>query len=87
MKNMKLEDGIKKLEDIVEKLENSDIPLEDSFKLYEEGIKLVKFCQFKLEEVEKKVEILTKNKEGKFTAEPFKEEEEENNDTEKDSLF
>ena len=56
----------------MEKLESGDLSLEDNLKLYEEGVKLIKFCSDKLNEAEKKIEILMKEKDGKLAAKPFK---------------
>jgi len=67
----RFEDALSKLEKIVSKLEEGDIPLEESLKLFEEGIKLSRFCNQKLDEAEKRVEILLKDKEGIVKAEPF----------------
>lgn len=72
MVELKFEEALKKLEAIVEGLEQGKISLEDSLKKYEEGIKLAKFCTEKLQEAEKKIEILTKDNSGKFKREPFK---------------
>lgn len=71
MPEIKFEDALKKLEDIVEHLENGDLPLDDSLAKYEEGVKLVRLCQKKLNEAKKKIEILVKTKEGKIKLEPF----------------
>ena len=67
------ESAIERLEEIVEQLEAGDLPLDDSLKLFEEGVKLSRFCNTKLEEVERKIEILTKERdtEGNIIAEPF----------------
>ena len=46
------EDALSRLEAIVNELEDESIPLEKSIELYEEGIKLSKFCTEKLEEAE-----------------------------------
>ena len=70
---MKFESALEKLEEIVDQLESGDIGLDDSLKLYEEGTKLLKFCTAKLDEVEKKIEVLVKDKGGKITTKPFKE--------------
>jgi exodeoxyribonuclease VII small subunit len=67
----KFEDALGKLEKIVSKLEEGDIPLEESLKLFEEGIRLSRFCNQKLDEAEKKVEILMKGKDGMLRARPF----------------
>jgi exodeoxyribonuclease VII small subunit len=64
MPKEKFEDALNKLEKIVSKLEEGDIPLEESLKLFEEGIRLSRFCNQKLDEAEKKVEILLKGKNG-----------------------
>jgi exodeoxyribonuclease VII small subunit len=71
MTKERFEDALSKLEKIVSKLEEGDIPLEESLKLFEEGIRLSRFCDQKLEEAEKRVEILTKDKEGSLKPEPF----------------
>ena len=52
-KNLKFEDAMKRLEEIVEQMEKGDINLDKSLAYFEEGIKLVRFCSSKLEEVKK----------------------------------
>jgi len=71
MPREKFEDALNKLEKIVSKLEEGDIPLEESLKLFEEGIRLSRFCNQKLDEAEKKVEILLKGKNGILKPHPF----------------
>jgi exodeoxyribonuclease VII small subunit len=73
----KFEDAMKRLEDIVEDLEGGELPLEDSLKVFEEGMKLLSFCSDKLDEVEKRVAILVKESDGKYTKKPFDETEQE----------
>lgn len=68
------EKALKRLEEIVNKLESGNLPLDESLKIFEEGVKLSRFCTKKLDEAERKVEVLLKNKEGKFTTKPFSEE-------------
>ncbi|MGA1840509.1 MAG: exodeoxyribonuclease VII small subunit [bacterium] len=58
------EKALKQLEEIVNKLESGDLGLEDSLELFEEGIKLSRFCSKKLELAEKKIEMLTKDEKG-----------------------
>ena len=72
--NMKFEEALAKLEEAVENLESGDLPLEKSLKMYEEGVRLVRLCQKKLEQAKKKIEILVKTKNGKVKIEPFGEE-------------
>jgi exodeoxyribonuclease VII small subunit len=58
------EAALKQLEDVVFKLEKGELPLEESLRLYEEGIRLSRFCHSKLEEAEGKIEQLMKNSRG-----------------------
>lgn len=53
------EAAIAELETIVKKLEEGDLPLEKSLELYERGVQLSRFCHTRLEEAEKRIEILT----------------------------
>ena len=62
----KFEEAVEDLEKVVERLESGELSLEDSLAAFEEGVKLVKFCNEKLNEVEKKIELLVKDKEGKL---------------------
>jgi exodeoxyribonuclease VII small subunit len=62
----KFETAIEDLEQVVEQLESGELSLEDSLSAFEKGVGLVKFCNQKLNEVEKKVELLVKDKEGKL---------------------
>lgn len=52
------EDALSRLESIVQDLERGDLPLESSLKRYEEGVRLARFCAGKLEEAEKRIEVL-----------------------------
>lgn len=71
MPKEKFEDALSKLEKIVSRLEEGNISLEESLKLFEEGIRLSRFCNQKLEEAERRVEILLKGKNGVLKAQPF----------------
>jgi len=69
-KDIKFEKAMERLEEIVQGLEKGDLSLEDSLKIFEEGIRLSQVCMAKLDEAEKKVEILMKEK-GKTVLKPF----------------
>lgn len=58
MAKEKFEDALEKLEDIVKKMEAGGIPLDEAMRAFEEGIKLIRFCSAKLEETERRVEML-----------------------------
>ena len=76
---LKFEQALKRLEKIVEELEKGDLSLDESLKRYEEGNKLSRFCTQKLEETERKVELLTKNEKGELTKIPYEEDASEKN--------
>lgn len=57
-KEVSFENAMERLEEIVESLENGEYPLEESLKLFEEGVKLVKLCNTKLESVEGSIKKL-----------------------------
>ena len=77
MAKKKFEEALEKLEKLVERLEDPGLPLDDALSLFEEGIKLSRFCSQKLDEAEKKVEILLKDDSGTPRLEPFEEPENE----------
>lgn len=52
------EAAIAELEIIVKKLEDGDLTLEQSLELYERGVKLARYCHGRLEEAERRVEVL-----------------------------
>ena len=54
-KNNNFESNLKKLELIVDKLESGEIGLEESVKLYEEGMKIKKICDKKLQDIEMQI--------------------------------
>jgi exodeoxyribonuclease VII small subunit len=60
------EGALAELEEVVEQLESGDLPLDDSLAAFEKGVGLVKFCNQKLNEVEKRVELLLKDKDGRL---------------------
>jgi exodeoxyribonuclease VII small subunit len=62
----KFEVALEELEQVVEQLESGDLSLEDSLAAFERGVGLIKYCNQKLNEVEKKVEFLLKDQEGRL---------------------
>jgi len=75
MAKKKFEEALDELEKIVQRLEDANLPLDEALGLFEEGIKLSRFCSAKLEEAEKKVEILLKDEQGGTCRKPFEESE------------
>ena len=65
------EKAFKRLEDILQLMNESRLSLDDSMKLFEEATSLVAFCEKKLEESEKKIELLMKTKSGDLQIDPL----------------
>jgi exodeoxyribonuclease VII small subunit len=62
------------LEKIVRELERGDLPLERSLELFEEGVKLSRECQERLNSAERRIEILLHDSEGRPIVSGFDEE-------------
>lgn len=71
------ESSLEELEQIVRQLEGGDLPLDRSLELFEQGVRLSRECQKRLDEAERKVEILLRGNDGAYSATPFAEPEEE----------
>jgi len=71
MDDMKFEEGLVRLEEIVKKMEDGDLTLEESLDAFEEGIKLSRFCTKKLDEAERRVEMLLKDEDENVEIKPF----------------
>ena len=69
--NINFEQALKELEIIVRNLENGTIPLDDSLENFENGIKLIRHCNFLLDNAEKKVKKLTRAETGEIVEEDF----------------
>ncbi len=67
----KFEEAVEELERVVEQLESGELSLEDSLAAFENGVRLVKLCNQKLTEVERKIELLVKDKDGKLQLKPL----------------
>ncbi|MBM3193797.1 MAG: exodeoxyribonuclease VII small subunit [Chlamydiae bacterium] len=63
-KTYSFEEAYAKLEEILEKMSKSDVSLDKALSYYEDADKLLALCSQKLEEAEKKIQILTKNRDG-----------------------
>jgi exodeoxyribonuclease VII small subunit len=53
------ESALTELESLVTTLEDGKLSLERSLELFERGVKLSRYCHTKLEEAEKRIEVLT----------------------------
>jgi exodeoxyribonuclease VII small subunit len=80
MEEVKFEEALKQLEAIVSRLEVGDLPLEQALSIFEEGVRLAKLCAQRLNEAERRVNILVRSGEagvGGLEERPFEEEAEE----------
>ncbi|MGD9850550.1 MAG: exodeoxyribonuclease VII small subunit [Nitrospirales bacterium] len=71
MAAIKFEKALERLETIVTQLEGGDLSLDESLKIFEEGVKLSKTCLKMLDDAERKVEILVKDKDGRKRLQAF----------------
>lgn len=58
------EEALSRLESIVKELEKGELSLENSLAQYEQGVRLAQFCSRKLEEAEKRIELLQVTESG-----------------------
>ena len=70
-KKEKFEDHLKQVEDVVKALEGGKIGLEESIQKYEAGIKALRHCYGILEQAEKKIQLLVKDKDGALGTKDF----------------
>jgi exodeoxyribonuclease VII small subunit len=77
-KPKKFEEELKDLEEIVGKIDSGELTLEDSIGAFERGVALVRSLNQKLDEIEKKVEVLSRNSQGDLKTAPYEGLEEEN---------
>ncbi len=69
----KFEEAMETLEEVVGELEAGDIPLEESLAAFEKGVSLVRLLHARLDDVQEKIEQLTRDEKGKPAVEPFEE--------------
>lgn len=65
---------MRELEGIVERLESGDLALEESLSAFEEGVALVRYLNDKLNEVEWRVEVLTRDQGGNLQVDKLEDE-------------
>ncbi len=70
-KDLPFEEALQKLESIVEAMEAGDLPLEQLLSRFEDGTRLIRLCQTKLEEAELKIQKLEKNAAGGMEIKPL----------------
>jgi exodeoxyribonuclease VII small subunit len=92
MKNMEesprsFEASLEALEKIVHQLEDGDLPLEKSLDLFEQGIRLSRECQERLNQAERRIEVLLRDNQGRTVVSPFNEPVDTPGDREDENVF
>jgi exodeoxyribonuclease VII small subunit len=70
-KDKTFEEAMERLEAIVAQIESDELGLEQQFELFREGMTLARFCDGKLTEVQKSVEIVIKESAAEWKTAPF----------------
>ena len=65
------ETSLEELERIVRELEQGELTLEKSLELFEQGVKLSRECQERLNQAERRIEILMRDNQGRAVVRPF----------------
>ncbi len=65
------EEALNQLEALVARLEAGDLPLEEALRAFEEGVRLTRLCAERLEDAERRVQLLTRTPEGNEQEIPF----------------
>jgi exodeoxyribonuclease VII small subunit len=68
---LSFENAVRRLEKISSDLEKEGYSLDQSLALYEEGIKLVRYCNALLDEAERKITVLTATPDGEIVEKDF----------------
>ncbi|MGN0481799.1 MAG: exodeoxyribonuclease VII small subunit [Lachnospiraceae bacterium] len=58
-----IDESLKQIEDVLSKLESGQVSLEEAFKLYNDGIKLIKNCNGQIDKIEKQIIVLQNGEE------------------------
>ncbi len=59
------ESALARVEQIAGQMETGDLPLDDLVRVYEEGLRLIRFCSERLEEAEKRLQVITRDAAGR----------------------
>jgi len=73
-KKKSFEEAMAELEQIVEKLEKGELTLDESLEYFKKGVELSKYCNKRLEEVERQITLLIEGENGEITEKNYLEE-------------
>ena len=71
VENITFEDAMKRLDKITEELSREGVELDKALALYEEGVRLARICDARLEDTERKIKILQMSANGEITEQDF----------------
>jgi len=81
-KNLSFEKALERLQEIVAELEDPEKGLEASLELFEEGVALSRFCRSRIDEIQKRVDVVLKETPEGLVTGPLDEEDEDEDDDE-----
>ena len=73
-KNLTFEKALSRLQDVVTELEDPEKGLEASLALFEEGVALSRFCRGRIDEIERRVEVVLRETPDALVTEPLDDE-------------
>ncbi len=71
IEELSFEEAVKRLEAVAASLEREGVSLDESLKLYEEGVKLVRYCNSLLEGAQRKITMLSVSDGGELEEKDF----------------
>jgi exodeoxyribonuclease VII small subunit len=84
-KNLSFEKALERLQEIVASLEDPEKGLEASLELFEEGVALSRFCRSRIDEIQKRVDVVLKETPEGLATGPLDEELEDDLDDDEDA--
>jgi exodeoxyribonuclease VII small subunit len=69
------EQAIERIEEIVARMEGERLPLEELIRDYDEGTRLLGVCRRRIDEAQRRIDLITRGSDGTLTAEAFEDEE------------
>jgi exodeoxyribonuclease VII small subunit len=84
-KNLSFEKALERLQEIVAELEDPEKGLEASLELFEEGVALSRFCRSRIDEIQKRVDVVLKETPEGLATGPLDEELEDDVDDDEDA--
>ena len=73
VEDLRFEEALEQLEEIVEAMEGDRMPLDEMLTGYERGTRLLKVCQSRIEDAQRKIELIAKKSAGEIELKDFDE--------------